>query len=366
MSETVTLTKAEKPISYDINIPYVTVSPDLEGNVKYPKYLPSWDKVWFDPLRPFDYEDPALRVQDKSKPNLLVSGTKVTDIQPCMGSIVEGVQLNNLSDAAKDELALLIAERKVVAFPEQDLIDAGPEEQYNFMRHFGKPNYQPISGSMKDYPGFHIIHRDGNADEINRFLEQRTTTTLWHQDVSYEIQPPAYVLLGLLQGPDVGGDTVFAATDAAYKRLSPTFQSFIDGLQAVHSSSRMINHARMTGGLVRKDPVETVHPLVRVHPVTGEKCLFINGEFITKIQGLKEPEFRVLQDFLMQHMITGHDFQARVRWQPRTIVMFDNRSTMHSAVVDYLDDENGAKPRHIFRLCALGEKPVPVGSEAKK
>lgn len=90
----------------------------------------------------------------------------------------------------------------------------------------------------------------------------------------------------------------------------------------------MIAHARLTGSLVRKDPVESVHPLVRVHPVTGEKCLFINGEFITKIQGLKEPEFRVLQDFLMQHLITGHDFQARVRWQPRTIVMFDNRSTI--------------------------------------
>lgn len=90
----------------------------------------------------------------------------------------------------------------------------------------------------------------------------------------------------------------------------------------------MIAHARLTGSLVRKDPVESVHPLVRVHPVTGEKCLFINGEFITKIQGLKEPEFRVLQDFLMQHLITGHDFQARVRWQPRTVVMFDNRSTI--------------------------------------
>lgn len=143
----------------------------------------------------------------------------------------------------------------------------------------------------------------------------------------------------------------------------------------------MIAHARLTGSLVRKDPVESVHPLVRVHPVTGEKCLFINGEFITKIQGLKEPEFRVLQDFLMQHLITGHDFQARVRWQPRTIVMFDNRSTIRkslsllihmqpfltnkldSAIVDYLDEETGAKPRHIFRLCALGEQPIPVSSQ---
>lgn len=112
------------------------------------------------------------------------------------------------------------------------------------------------------------------------------------------------------------------------RRLSPTFREFIDKLKAVHSSAKMINHARLTGGLVRKDPVDTVHPLVRVHPVTGEKCLFINGEFITKIQGLKEPEFRNLLDFLLQHIITGHDFQARVRWQPRTIVMFDNRSTI--------------------------------------
>ena len=85
------------------------------------------------------------------------------------------------------------------------------------MRYFGKPNYQPVSGAVRGHPGFHIIHRDGNKAEISRFLEQRTTTTLWHQDVSYEIQPPGYVMLGLLEGPSVGGDTVFAATDMAYK-----------------------------------------------------------------------------------------------------------------------------------------------------
>ncbi|KAJ6013014.1 hypothetical protein N7522_003369 [Penicillium canescens] len=122
----------------------------------------------------------------------------------------------------------------------------------------------------------------------------------------------------------------------------------------------MINHTRLAGGLVRKDPVDTVHPLVRVHPVTGEKCLFLNGEFITRIQGLKDSETKWLLDFLMNHLVTGHDFQARVRWQPRTIVMFDNRSTIHSAIVDYLDDDYGAKARHIFRLIALAEKPIPV------
>lgn len=87
----------------------------------------------------------------------------------------------------------------------------------------------------------------------------------------------------------------------------------------------MINHARATGGLYRKDAVKTVHPVVRLHPVTGEKCLFMNAEFVSRIEGLKEPEFRSLQDFLMQHMIAGHDFQARVSWNPRSIVIFDNR-----------------------------------------
>lgn len=352
--------KEESPISYDINIPYVDVNGATTARTRYPEYLPTWDKVWFDPLPPFDFDDPALRVKDRSKPNLLTPEAKVTEIQPKIGSIIEGVQLSQLSDAAKDELALLISERKVVAFPAQDLIDAGPDAQEQFMRYFGKPNYQPVSGTVRGHPGFHIIHRDGNKEEISRFLEQRTTTTLWHQDVSYEIQPPGYVMLGLLEGPEVGGDTVFAATDMAYKRLSPTLCSWLDTLRAVHSSAKMINHARLTNSLVRKDPVDTIHPLVRVHPVTGEKCLFINGEFITKIQGLKEPEQRWLIDFLMNHIVTGHDFQARVRWQPKTIVMFDNRSTLHSAIVDYLDDDYGAKLRHIFRLTALGEKPIPV------
>jgi sulfonate dioxygenase len=221
MTQTLTLAKAPKPINYDINLPYVRVSGESQGNTNYPEYLPTWDKIWFDPLPGFEYQDPALRVQDKSKPNLLSHATKVSQIQPCIGSIVEGVQLSQLTNVAKDELALLLAERKVVVFPDQDLIDAGPGPQYEFMKHFGKPNYQPVSGTMRDYPGFHIIHRDGNLEEINRFLEQRTTTTLWHQDVSYEIQPPSYVMLGLLQGPDVGGDTVFAATDTAYKYVAP-------------------------------------------------------------------------------------------------------------------------------------------------
>ena len=83
--------------------------------------------------------------------------------------------------------------------------------------HFGKLNYQPVTGSVRDHPGFHIIHRDNNQDEMANFFKVKTTSTLWHQDVSYERQPPGYIMLGILACPDVGGDTVFADTAEAYK-----------------------------------------------------------------------------------------------------------------------------------------------------
>lgn len=182
-SKTTTIVQTEAPISYDINLPYVSVGQDAGTETEYPEYLPNWERVWFDPLPLFDFEDPALRVKDKTKPNLIKPGVSISDIQPGLGSVVNGVQLNTLSSAAKDELALLISERKVLAFPNQDLIDDGPAAQQQFMRYFGKPNYQPVSGSVKGQPGFHIIHRDGNKEEIARFFEHKTTSTLWHQDV---------------------------------------------------------------------------------------------------------------------------------------------------------------------------------------
>jgi sulfonate dioxygenase len=115
-------------------------------------------------------------------------------------------------------------------------------------------------------------------------------------------------------------------------RLSPTFAGLLDGLKTEQTSAKMINHARQSGGLVRKDAVHTIHPLVRIHPVTSKKCLFLNGEFVTKIHGMKETESKVILDHLMQHMITGHDFQVRVKWAPRTVVMFDNRSTIRTTL----------------------------------
>ncbi|RYP61291.1 hypothetical protein DL769_007772 [Monosporascus sp. CRB-8-3] len=245
----------------------------------------------------FTWKDPALRVTDTSLLELHKAGLKVTHITPKLGSYISGIQLNQLNDAAKYELAWLIPQRKVLAFHNRDLIHDGPAARREYMRYFGKPNYQPVPGSIKGYLGFHIIQKNSNKEELARFLDQKPTTTLWHQDVSYEVQPPGYVMLGCLQGPDVGGNTVFASTDVAYSR----------------------------------------RPL-----------------------GLKESEQGVLLEFLMQYMVMGHDFQAQVSWAPRSIVMFDNCCTLHTAVVEYINDDDTVKLRRLVRLAVIAEKLIPV------
>ncbi|EEB96014.1 hypothetical protein MPER_04925, partial [Moniliophthora perniciosa FA553] len=161
----------DKPVSYDINLPYTKATDEekarMERGTPYPQYLPTWDPIWFDPLPPFSFEDPALRA-DPAMPHLLEGNPKLSEITPRMGTFIEGVDLGSLSDAAKDELALLVSQRKIVAFPAQDgFLDLGPAAQQEWMNHFGKPNYQPVSGSLKGQPGFHIIHRDGNKAELD-------------------------------------------------------------------------------------------------------------------------------------------------------------------------------------------------------
>lgn len=259
----------EPKISYDINVPYKPPSGEYETRTKkrteFPEYLPVWESgLWFDDFPIFEYHDPALRA-DKSKPHLFIDGVKATPITPKMGTILTGVKLDNLSQEAKDEMALLVSERKVVVCREQsDFLHKGPAFQVEFMEYFGKLSHQPVTGAVKGFPQFHIIHRDGNKEEIANFFKHKTTSTIWHHDVSYERQPPGYIMLGILACPDVGGDTVVADMAEAYNRLSPAFQNMINQMQAVHTSENLIGMARKAKGQVRSDPIDSVHPVVRV------------------------------------------------------------------------------------------------------
>ncbi|KAG9246082.1 putative alpha-ketoglutarate-dependent sulfonate dioxygenase [Calycina marina] len=358
---------SEPKVVYDINLPYATSNGDVvdacKERTEFPDYLPVWEKgVWQDEVALFEFSDPALRA-DITKPNLFLEGVTQEHITPRMGTILTGVKLEELSKEGKDELALLICERKVVVLRNQvGFLKSGPQFQVDFMEHYGKLSIQPVSGHIKGFPQYHIIHRDHNEDEVKNFLQSKMTTALWHQDVSYEKQPPGYVMLGILACPDVGGDTVVCDTNVAYQRLSVTFQQMLSQVKVVHTSEKMINHVKASRGMVRSDPIDTIHPIIRVHPVTGEKALFLNQEFKKDVIGLKDMEADLITKFLMEHMIMGHDFQVRISWEKHSVVMFDGRSTLHSGTVDY---DTNHQARHLFRLAAMTEVPIPDdGAEA--
>jgi alpha-ketoglutarate-dependent taurine dioxygenase len=135
------------------------------------------------------------------------------------------------------------------------------------------------------------ICRDANAT-FNFERDESTTTTLWHSDVSYELQPPGLTTFFLLSQPKTGGDTLFASQVSNLRKLSPQFVAFLRTLKAVHSGVEQANFSRAgkRGGVVRREPVENVHPVVRRHPVTGEEAIYVNRQFTRRIVGLKKEE----------------------------------------------------------------------------
>ena len=154
----------------------------------------------------------------------------------------------------------------------------------------------------------------------------------------------------------------------------------ISDLVAVHSSQKMISFARASKGVVRKDAIDSLHPIVRVHPVSGEKSLFLNEEFFRGIVGMKDQESEMLLKFLINHICMGHDFQARVQWERYSVVMFDGRTTLRKSSSWFLvlthvevdtfdrmcvdtatmDYDSRIQARHIFRLASMTEVPIPV------
>ena len=190
-------------------------------------------------LEPFVHDEPGLRA-DPSFPNLLPAASKgawtVADLTPTIGAVVTGVQLSKLTPAGKDELALLVAQKKVVAFRGQDFKDLPIKDAVEYGKHFGRLHIHPTSGHPEGYPEIHLVHRsEGDATALKAFLKTRTNTITWHSDVTYEQQPPGTTFLYLLDGPATGGDTLFANTAEAYRRLSPEFRKRLHGLKAIHS-----------------------------------------------------------------------------------------------------------------------------------
>ncbi|KAK9481159.1 hypothetical protein V1514DRAFT_323109 [Lipomyces japonicus] len=323
----------------------------------YPKYLPTWDtKEHFEPLTEFVHVDPGSRA-DTSFPNLLSKDNG--DLQnkrltPKFGTEIRGVQLSSLTDAGKDELARFVAERGVVVFRDQDLADLSVPDALKFSSYFGRNHIHPTSGAPKGYPEVHLVYRSKNDSVHETFFKNHISSVAWHSDVTYEKQPPGTTFLGMLDSPETGGDTIFADTVEAYNRLSPEFQKRLHGLKVLHSGVAQANSSRAQGGVVRRDPVENWHPLVRQHPVTKQKALFINPQFSRRIQGFKQEESDFLLNFLYDFLSKSADLHVRASWEPRTVVVWDNRRSVHSALLDWSTGER----RHAFRLTPQAEPPT--------
>lgn len=286
--------------------------------------------------------------------DLLKPGTRLADLTASIGAELTGVQLSKLDNRAKDQLALLVAQKKVVVFRDQDFAKLPIGDALNWGRYFGRLHIHPTSGAPEGYPEAHLVHRSAGDTSAEEFFASRTNSVAWHSDVTYENQPPGTTILYALDVPEVGGDTLFLNQAAAYRRLSPAFRERLEGLKAVHSGHEQAETAIARGSHVRRAPVTSIHPLVRSHPVTGEKALFVNPQFTRYIIGYKKEESEYLLKFLYDHMAFSQDLQCRVKWTPGTVVVWDNRVTAHSALLDWETKER----RHLARITPQAEQPT--------
>ncbi|TGO90600.1 hypothetical protein BPOR_0058g00190 [Botrytis porri] len=347
------------PTSFDKEAEEKGLGKFAPASTQYPHYLPTWDDITYPPLESFEHRDHGLDA-DTTYPELLASGVEAVELTPAMGTEIKGVQLSKLSNAGKDQLARFVAERKVVAFRDQDFADLPIVDAVKYGSYFGRPHIHPTSGAPLNHPEVHLVHRAAGDKTADSFFETRTNSVAWHSDVTYEKQPPGTTFLYVLDVPETGGDTLFANGVEAYNRLSDAFKERLHGLSATHSGIEQVNASRYRNGIARREPVVNVHPIIRTHPVTGEKALYVNKQFTRKIIGLKQEESDVLLNFLYDHIALGADFHVRVKWAPKTVVVWDNRVATHTALVDW----SGGARRHLARITPQAEAPYETPFKA--
>lgn len=267
-----------------------------------------------------------------------------------IGAEILGVDLNaELSDILIQEIRRALVQYKVIFFRQQSLNAAG---QIAFARRFGE-----ITAAHPTLPPL------GEYGEVLDLDYGRTATRSneWHTDVTFVDRPPLGSILRAIEIPPVGGDTVWANTVAAYEDLPAPLRSLADQLWAVHSNVYDYTEAAVTQSeamqayrqVFTSTVYETLHPVVRVHPESGERGLCIGG-FVQQIQGLSATESKDLIRLLQAH-VTRLENTVRWRWQVGDVAFWDNRATQHYAIYDY-----DGQPRRVQRVTIVGDLPVSI------
>ncbi|KAF2167040.1 hypothetical protein M409DRAFT_36640, partial [Zasmidium cellare ATCC 36951] len=203
-------------------------------------------------------------------------------------------------------------------------------------RYLGRLFLHSHSGAPKGHPEIHVVHSRAGNTLAPELFQLHTHSMAWHSDNSFDLQPPGMTVLYALEVPLEGGDTVFADTETAYERLSHGCRKSLEGLQAAHTSRDQAARARPGGGDVGREPVDSIHPIVRTNPRTGRKVLFVNPQYTRQVVGYKEEESDNLLTFLPDHITKSHALKCRVRWRDKTVVVFDNPNTCHSRMTDWM------------------------------
>lgn len=339
---------------------------------KYPEYLGSFKLE--DEGKYNSFENPHGAKNDKGHlgspdfRHLFPSSAKFSsfDLSPNFGTEINGIQLSQLDDNGKNDLALYLEKRGLVVFRNQDLKDKGPGFSKKFGEYFGPLHIHPVSYSAEDYPELLVTYRKaGGPERYDAQFQERTSGTAWHSDISFERYPASFSFFVALEAPDSGGDTVFIDTREAYRRLSPPFRKFLETLTVIHTNYYQNKGAQLNNlpAKIKKDYF-TEHPLVRTHPVTGEKSLFFSRSFIQKVKGFKKSESDAILNFLEQHVLSNPEIQVRATHRGTdsgTVIAWDNRIVLHTAILDFLQHYTSA--RHHYRITVLGEKPYISNSE---
>jgi taurine dioxygenase len=273
---------------------------------------------------------------------------EVTPVARALGAIVRGVNLaEDLPQATIDRLGELLIEHQILFFRDQPVT---PQAQARFAARFGTLHVHPIYPVLPELP--EILVLDNHAG----FLPDNDN---WHTDVTFTKTPPLAGILAAKQIPSAGGDTLWSSNSAAFEALSAPLRRFLDGLTAEHSIAKSFPPQRWQSDPAFKERYERAvakhppvrHPVVRTHPVSGRKGLFVNEGFTTHIVELSSEESRSVLEFLRAHAARP-EFTVRWRWQVGDVAFWDNRVTQHYAIADYLPER-----RVMHRATVNGDEP---------
>lgn len=278
----------------------------------------------------------------------------VKRLGPFIGAEVRGVDLTQTLDS--DSIGIITqahAEHGVLVFPDQEI---SAEDLMRFGRYFGELTVHPFSTNSEDNPELIVYdNKEGNPPP---------RTDVWHSDETFRECPPLGTALCSKIIPELGGDTMFVNMGAAYEGLSERMQQFISGLEAIYDFKPFKElFSKTEAGWRKLREYEEIyrpmtHPVVRVHPITGRKVLYVNPQFTMHINGMEERESQALLDTLYRQAWVP-EYQYRHHWQPNMVVFWDNRLVQHYAVHDYYPQR-----RLMQRVTIKGDRPVGAGEAA--